>query len=83
MNSLPFFIFFVALILTFFGISITAVIVWIKSFPKIKEILRDVHKHWSLRMFIYYGIFFSVFVIFCVFVSMVVGLGIFVWSINV
>ncbi len=80
MEGLPFFIFFTLAILTFFGISISAVVVWIKSTKETKSILKDASKHWSLKGLIYYGIFFSIFMAFTVFVSMVIGLAIFLWS---
>lgn len=80
MEGLPFFIYFTLTILTFFGISISAVIVWIKSAKETKSILKDVNKHWALKGLIYYGIFFSIFIAFSVFVSMVIGLAIFLWG---
>ncbi len=83
MNSVSFFIFFTFVILIFFGISISAIIVWVKSFKKTKEILKNPNEHWSLKGFIYYGIFFTIFIVFSVFVSLVIGLGLFVWGLNV
>ena len=83
MNSVSFFIFFTFVILIFFGISISAIIVWVKSFKKTKEILKNSNEHWSLKGFIYYGIFFTIFIVFSVFVSLVIGLGLFVWGLNV
>jgi hypothetical protein len=83
MDGISFFIFFTFVILIFFGISISAIIVWVKSFKKTKEILKNPNEHWSLKGFIYYGIFFTIFIIFSVFVSLVVGLGLFIWSLHV
>lgn len=62
-------------ILVFFGVSISAIAIWVKSFAKTKEILKDLNKHWSFKAFIYYGIFFTIFIIFAVFISLVVGLA--------
>ncbi len=83
MNELFVFIFYVFIIIIFFGISITSISIWIKSFAKTKEILKDPNKHWSFKAFIYYGIFFSIFITFIVFLSMVIGLAMFMWSFNV
>lgn len=78
--SLPWAVFGTLVILVFFGISISAVIVWIKSFKKTREILQDVNQHWSFRAFIYYGIFFTIFICFAVFISLVVGLALFLFG---
>jgi len=83
MSEVQFFIFFLFVVLIFFGISISAVTTWIRSFAKMKEILKDPNKHWSFKGFIYYGVFFTIFITFSVFVSLVVGMGIWIWSINV
>ena len=83
MNGVSFFIFFTFVILIFFGISISAIIVWVKSFKKTREILKNPNEHWSFKGFIYYGIFFTIFIVFSVFVSLVIGLGLFVWGLNV
>ena len=80
MEGLPVFIFFTLLIFTFFGLSISAVIIFIKSSKDTKSILKDVNKHWSLKAVIYYGIFFSIFIVFSVFMSLVVLLAHFLWS---
>ena len=83
MDSISFFIFFILVIFVFFGVSISAQIVWIKSFKKSKQILQDLNQHWSFKAFIYYGIFFTILIIFSVFISLVVGLSLFIWSLNV
>ena len=83
MDSISFFIFFVIAILIFFGISISAIIVWVKSFKKTKEILKNPNEHWSLKGFIYYGIFFTIFIVFSVFISLVVGMSLFIWGLYV
>jgi hypothetical protein len=83
MDGLPFFIFFTFTIITFFGISITAVTIWVKSTKATKSILKDPNTHWSLKGLIYYGIFFSIFIGAAVFISLIIGLAIFLWSINV
>ena len=48
-----------------------------------KSILTDPNTHWGLKFIIYYGIYFSIFIAFSVFISLVVGLAIFLWSLNV
>ncbi len=66
------FIFFSTLVvIIFFGITVSAITFWIKSAQKTKELLKDPQKHWSVKMFVYYGIYSSIFIIAAVFLSLI------------
>ena len=66
------FIFFSTLmVIVFFGITISAITFWIKSALKTKEILKDPQRHWSVKMFVYYGIYSSIFIVAAIFLSLV------------
>jgi len=57
---------------TFFGISITAIAFWLKT-PKVKLNSKDLH--WAFKGLIYYGIFFTIFIVSSVFLSFIVLLA--------
>ena len=63
-------IFLNLLVLIFIGFSVYSIIIWLKSTPKLGEILKDHNKHWSLKFVIYYGMFFAMFLVFVVFLSL-------------
>ena len=77
MQTLPYMVFIIFILLIFFGISISCVVIWFKSFKKTKEILRDPNQHWSIKLAIYYGIYFTIFLLLSVFVSLILSLALF------
>lgn len=73
-------VFTILIILIFLSISMTAVLFWIKAdFNKIK----DSNVHWSRKAFVYYGIFFTIFIVSAIFISFVVWFAIFVNNVAV
>jgi len=73
--GMPMQIFLAMFLLIWFGFSIYSVIIWLQFSPKLKQVLNDVEKHWSIKYVIYYGISFSIFLVACVFVSFIVILS--------
>jgi len=73
--NLPLAVFGILTVLVFFGVSISAVAIWIKSFQKTKEIMKDPNKHWSFKAFVMYGAYFTYFMVAAVFISLVVCLA--------
>ena len=80
MNSLAFMVFSVLVVLVFFGIGITCMAIWFKSFAKTREILRSPTEHWSVKGAIYYGAYFAIFIVSSVFISFVVIIAYILWS---
>ena len=80
MNELLYLVLILFVFVIFFGLSVSCVVIWFKSFKKTQEILRNVNEHWSVKLAIYYGIFFSIFLVVSIFISLVVAVAFALWS---
>jgi len=77
--SLPLTIFLTAFGIIFLGVSVYCVGLWLRSVKGLKTLLEDQMQHWSLKLAIYYGIAFFIFLVSSVLMSFVVLLAITIW----
>lgn len=75
MENMPLNIFLTSLVIIWLGLSVYAIVIWLQHSPKLKAVLKDVERHWSVKFIIYYGIGFSIFLITIIGISFIVLLS--------